>query len=60
MAMISGLLSEANYASFQKKAGNVAEELKRIAATRIGQETILQLLRRPENTYWNLPRRIRI
>jgi len=50
-----GLLSENRYRKFEAKEKAVASELERLHKTRIGSETLVQLLRRPEVTYKGLP-----
>jgi tRNA uridine 5-carboxymethylaminomethyl modification enzyme len=50
-----GLLPEVNYRKFQAKEEAVSSELERLSKTRHGSETLVQLLRRPENSYKDLP-----
>jgi tRNA uridine 5-carboxymethylaminomethyl modification enzyme len=50
-----GLLPERHYTSFQTKREAVLREMQRLARIRSGQETLLQVLRRPEVTYGDLP-----
>src|SRR6202789_576753 len=50
-----GLLPERNYRTFQAKKAAVEQEILRLQTTRIGQETLIQMLRRPEVTYHDLP-----
>jgi tRNA uridine 5-carboxymethylaminomethyl modification enzyme len=50
-----GLLPEKQYQKFEAKQKAVASELERLHKTRIGSETLVQLLRRPEVTYKDLP-----
>jgi len=50
-----GLLSERNYRRFAAKRDAIEAEMIRLEKTRIGTETLAQLLRRPEVTYANLP-----
>jgi tRNA uridine 5-carboxymethylaminomethyl modification enzyme len=52
-----GLLPENRYRKFEAKEKAVASELERLHKTRIGSETLVQLLRRPEVTYKDLPAR---
>lgn len=52
-----GLLPEKRYRKFEAKEKAVASELERLHKTRIGSETLVQLLRRPEVTYKDLPAR---
>ncbi|HEX4341781.1 MAG TPA: tRNA uridine-5-carboxymethylaminomethyl(34) synthesis enzyme MnmG [Verrucomicrobiae bacterium] len=52
-----GLLPERNFNQFQKKKAQVDAELVRITKTRIGTDTLLQMLARPEMTYDTLPDR---
>lgn len=51
-----GLLPERNHIAFQKKQTAIDSEMKRLASTREGSETLAQLLRRPEVTYASLPK----
>jgi len=53
----AGLLSKRRFDVFQKKKGQVDAELARIAKTRLGTDTLLQLLSRTEITYDTLPNR---
>ncbi len=50
-----GLLSENNYATFQAKRHAISSELERLHRTRVGTNTLAQLLRRPEVTHNSLP-----
>ena len=50
-----GFLPERNYVKFQAKRKAIGEELLRLETTRIGTETLIQMLRRPEVTYHDLP-----
>jgi len=50
-----GLLPEHRYRQFKAKREMVHTELSRLNSVRHGQETLAQLLRRPEVTYANLP-----
>jgi tRNA uridine 5-carboxymethylaminomethyl modification enzyme len=50
-----GLLPTRNYRTFQAKKAAVEQEILRLETTRIGQETLIQMLRRPEVTYRDLP-----
>ena len=52
-----GLLSARNFAVFERKREAIGKELLRLASTRVGAETLEQLLRRPEVTYATLPSR---
>jgi len=52
-----GLLPKPNYERVQKKADAIAKELTRLASTRCGSATFLQILRRPEVRYADLPSR---
>lgn len=52
-----GLLKESNYRVAAEKESQVRSELARLATTRSGNETLEQLLRRPEVSYENLPDR---
>jgi tRNA uridine 5-carboxymethylaminomethyl modification enzyme len=51
-----GLLPSRNYSSFQRKEESIQSELSRLSSTRVGSETLEQLLRRPEITYKDLPK----
>jgi tRNA uridine 5-carboxymethylaminomethyl modification enzyme len=51
----TGLLPERNYRRFEAKRQAIEEELARLAKTRVGAETLTQLLRRPEVSYGDLP-----
>jgi tRNA uridine 5-carboxymethylaminomethyl modification enzyme len=50
-----GLLPERNYRQLTAKKDAIAAELGRLHGTRMGTETLAQLLRRPEVTYAQLP-----
>jgi len=52
-----GLLPDRNYRRFQRKQEAIIAELTRIAQTRAGQDTLEQLLKRPEICYKDLPHR---
>jgi tRNA uridine 5-carboxymethylaminomethyl modification enzyme len=52
-----GLLPEHNYQKFKAKQAAVDSELTRLARTRSGQDTLEQILRRPEVSYTDLPKR---
>ncbi|MDB6056111.1 MAG: gidA [Verrucomicrobiales bacterium] len=52
----AGLLPVRNHTLFIKKKQAVEEELTRLENTREGKDTLLQLLRRPEMSYTNLPK----
>lgn len=49
-----GLLPERNYRQFEAKRRAIEEELERLERTRDGTETLAQLLRRPEISYYDL------
>jgi len=53
----AGLLPKRHFDVFQKKKAQIDAELARIAKTRVGSDTLLQLLSRPEVTYDRLPNR---
>ena len=53
----AGLLPEAKFASVEAKQTAITQEIDRLANTRSGQDTLLQLLRRPEVPYAELPER---
>jgi tRNA uridine 5-carboxymethylaminomethyl modification enzyme len=50
-----GLLNARNYQKFQSKLVAVHAETSRLETTRVGTETLAQMLRRPEVTYQDLP-----
>ncbi len=50
-----GLLPERHLRRYEAKAAAVIAERHRLDTTRIGQDSLTQLLRRPEVTYQNLP-----
>lgn len=50
-----GLLSDRNYRQFATKERLIQTELRRLEETRIGPDTLAQLLRRPEISYRDLP-----
>jgi tRNA uridine 5-carboxymethylaminomethyl modification enzyme len=50
-----GLLPERNYRRFQIKAAAIRDELHRIETTRVGTELLVEILRRPQVTYSDLP-----
>jgi len=50
-----GLLPERNYRRFQAKAAAIRAELHRLQTTRVGTDLLIQILRRPEMTYRQLP-----
>jgi tRNA uridine 5-carboxymethylaminomethyl modification enzyme len=52
-----GLLPGRNYVAFEAKREAIGREILRLATTRVGTETLEQLLRRPEVTYASLPSR---
>jgi tRNA uridine 5-carboxymethylaminomethyl modification enzyme len=52
-----GLLPEQNYRKFSEKQRMISMEIRRLEQTRCGSDTLAQLLRRPEVTYNNLPRK---
>jgi tRNA uridine 5-carboxymethylaminomethyl modification enzyme len=54
-----GLLPKQNYEKFVAKREAIEEELRRLENTRDGQDTLLQILRRPEISYSNLEYRNR-
>jgi tRNA uridine 5-carboxymethylaminomethyl modification enzyme len=51
----AGLLPTRNYEQFEIKKMAVNCELERLEQTRHGVDTLMQILRRPENTYDDLP-----
>ncbi len=52
-----GLLPRRNFAVFEAKREAIGREMLRLATTRVGADTLEQLLRRPEITYATLPSR---
>jgi tRNA uridine 5-carboxymethylaminomethyl modification enzyme len=50
-----GLLPGSHYARFVKKKAQIEAELERLRLTRVGTQTLEQLLRRPEVSYCELP-----
>jgi tRNA uridine 5-carboxymethylaminomethyl modification enzyme len=50
-----GLLPSARYRKFEAKQEAIASELERLNKTRVGSETLVQLLRRPEVLHKDLP-----
>src|SRR5471032_624721 len=52
-----GLLPDRNYQKFTAKQLAINQEIKLLETTRIGTETLIQMLRRPEVTYSTLPDR---
>ena len=50
-----GLLPSAKYRKFEAKQEAIASELERLNKTRVGSETLVQLLRRPEILHKDLP-----
>ncbi|MGA2555950.1 MAG: tRNA uridine-5-carboxymethylaminomethyl(34) synthesis enzyme MnmG [Verrucomicrobiota bacterium] len=52
-----GLLPARNALKLQAKRNAIESELERLEKTRIGADTLAQLLRRPEATYASLPNR---
>ncbi|MEW6302247.1 MAG: tRNA uridine-5-carboxymethylaminomethyl(34) synthesis enzyme MnmG [Verrucomicrobiota bacterium] len=51
-----GLLPQRNYDKFAAKQRAIAEELHRLRTTRDGQNTLAQILSRPEVTYFTMPK----
>ena len=51
-----GLLPERNYRKFKTKQLAIENEIKRLENTRSGSEPLIQLLRRPEMAYRDLPK----
>ena len=52
-----GLLSQDKYDRFSIKQSRLNGELARLERTRVGSETLVQILRRPESRYADLPHR---
>ncbi len=52
-----GLLPARNFQKFEKKRAAIEVELVRLEKTRVGGESLAQMLRRPEVTYAQLPDR---
>jgi len=50
-----GLLPDRNYRTFQSKLQAIDSERERLEKTRVGANTLAQLLKRPEVTYEDLP-----
>src|SRR6185503_5781944 len=50
-----GLLPDRNFRTFETKREAIAAELTRLASTRIGSDSYIQLLRRPEVSWRDLP-----
>ncbi|MGO8701423.1 MAG: tRNA uridine-5-carboxymethylaminomethyl(34) synthesis enzyme MnmG [Limisphaerales bacterium] len=50
-----GLLPSRNFQKFEIKRSAIEAELARIERTRVGSETLIQMLRRPETSYADLP-----
>ena len=50
-----GLLPSRHFSLFTTKRNQINEELRRLETTRIGRDTLAQMLRRPEITYDQLP-----
>jgi tRNA uridine 5-carboxymethylaminomethyl modification enzyme len=50
-----GLLPERNHKKFVTKKQQVEGELERLEKTRVGHDTLAQMLRRPESTYATMP-----
>jgi tRNA uridine 5-carboxymethylaminomethyl modification enzyme len=50
-----GLLPGRNFQKFQAKKIAIEDEISRLEKTRVGTETLIQMLRRPETTYRDLP-----
>jgi tRNA uridine 5-carboxymethylaminomethyl modification enzyme len=51
----TGLLPERNFRKFEKKRDAIETEILRLERTRVGGESLTQMLRRPEVTYSQLP-----
>lgn len=51
----AGLLPKRNFEQFELKRMAVSLELERLEQTRHGVDTLMQILKRPENTYHDLP-----
>ncbi len=51
----AGLLPARNFAKFTEKKNAIDYELVRLANTRHGADALIQILRRPETTYGDLP-----
>jgi tRNA uridine 5-carboxymethylaminomethyl modification enzyme len=52
-----GLLPERNFLKFQAKQHAIEKEIARLEKNREGAETLIQLLRRPELSYADLPKK---
>jgi tRNA uridine 5-carboxymethylaminomethyl modification enzyme len=53
----AGLLPDRNYEKFQAKQASINAEIIRLQRTRVGTELLEQMLRRPEVSYKDLPKR---
>lgn len=53
----TGLLPDRNHAKFTKKRNDIDIETERLRSTRVGEQFLAQILRRPEMTYDQLPGR---
>lgn len=53
----AGLLPDRNYRKFVRKAEAIASEITRLSTTRSGSDLLVQLLRRPDVSYADLPNR---
>jgi tRNA uridine 5-carboxymethylaminomethyl modification enzyme len=53
----AGLLPARNFKKFEAKRAAIESELTRLEKTRVGGETLAQMLRRPEVSYGQLPNR---
>jgi tRNA uridine 5-carboxymethylaminomethyl modification enzyme len=49
-----GLLAKRNYEYFAAKREAITREIARLEQTRVGEQTLAQLIRRPENNHKNL------
>jgi tRNA uridine 5-carboxymethylaminomethyl modification enzyme len=54
----AGLLKKRNHQSFCNKRDRIATELQRLRTTKVGAESLAQLLRRPEISYLTLPQQM--
>lgn len=50
-----GILPERNYQKFVTKRNAIDKELQRLEQTRVGADLLIQILRRPESSYADLP-----
>jgi tRNA uridine 5-carboxymethylaminomethyl modification enzyme len=49
-----GLVGKDDYERIQRKRQLIQEEMQRLRKTRVGQETLYQILKRPGNSYFDI------